>query len=425
MAFFMDLKDNKGFDRNYWAMTFEGAPFMGGITMLSTNAVVALFVNTMTGSKTLVGLAITVQALFFLIGQMLVAPYVASLRNIPGFMLKIMLLRGIPILMAVPLFLGAGTGLTVVLFLVLYGLFWVSDGINTMPWGELAARTLKPELRGHMMGMQIVFGGGLSLFTGLLLAWLLATPLLTDYHRFGTIFVISSVILLTSIIFIRMVRDPSPTLDPVKPDFRRYYAGIPAIIKSSKPLRQAIIARIPGYIGFSAITFMVVFGSTALDLTDAQVSWLVYSQIVGNVISGYVLGEASRRFDNKTVILMSHIGVLITLCMAVVLTVFPSLGYIWLIVACIFASICFNSWVGYFNYFLDIAPKEKRPAFQLIGNCIGIPFSFIGYALGYIIDTLGYNAAFIFGGISAAVAIVLSLRLLSRKKINALRDEAA
>jgi len=419
----MDLKSAKNFGRNYWAMTFEGAAFMGGMTMLATNTVVAVFIDTMTGSKTLVGLAITAQALFFLIGQLIVAPYVNSIRNIPIFMFRLMLLRVIPVFMAVPLFLSVGAGPAVVSFLVLYSLFWLSDGLNTVPWGELAARALKTELRGHMMGMQMVIGGALSLITGLLLTRLLETPLLTDHYRFGTIFVIGSAILMTSVFFIRMVRDPSPVLAPEKPDLRRYYAEIPAIIRSSKPLREGLVARIPGYVGFSAITFMVVFGSSALDLTAAQVSWLVYSQIVGSLIGGSVLGEASRWFGNKAVILMSNTGVIITLCMAVVLTIFPGLGYTWLIVLCVFAGICTNNWVGYFNYFLDIAPKEKRPMFQIIGNCIGIPFSFIGYALGYMIDRLGYNAVFIFGGVSAGVTILLSLRLLSRKKINALQED--
>ena len=419
----MGLKSVKNFGRNYWAMTFEGAAFMGGMAMLATNTVVAVFIDTMTGSKTLVGLAITAQALFFLVGQLLVAPYVSSIRNIPIFMFRLMLLRVIPVFMAVPLFSGVGAGPAVVIFLVLYSLFWLSDGLNTVPWGELAARALKPELRGHMMGMQAVIGGALSLLTGLLLTRLLETPLLTDHYRFGTIFIIGSVILMTSVFFIRMVRDPSPVLKPEKPDLRRYYAEIPAIIRSSKPLRQGLVARIPGYVGFSTITFMVVFGSSALDLTAAQVSWLVYSQIVGSLIGGSVLGEASRWFGNKAVILMSNTGVIITLCMAVVLIVFPGLGYTWLIVLCVFAGIWTNNWVGYFNYFLDIAPKEKRPMFQIIGNCIGIPFSFIGYALGYMIDRLGYNAVFIFGGVSAGVTILLSLRLLSRKKINALRED--
>jgi MFS family permease len=416
----MTAKTKKFFDRNYWAMTLEGAAFIGGISMLSSGGVIALFIDTMTGSKTLVGLAITIQSFFLLAGQLLIAPQTGAIKDIPGFMFKVMLLRVIPILMAVPLFMGIGGGLAVGIFLVLLGLFWLSDGVNTVPWGELSARAIRPELRGHMMGMQVVIGGAASLLTGLLLTWLLATPLLTDNYRFGVIFVISGVIFLTSLFFIRMVKDPSPITMPKKPDVRSYYAKIPELIKRSKPLQHALIARIPGYIGFSTITFLVVFGANVLNISDAQISWLVYSQIVGSLIGGYVLGEASRRMGNKAVILMCNFGVLLTLGMAVSLAYYPALGYIWLITVCAFASLWQNNWLGYFNYFLDIAPREDRPAFQVIGGCIGLPFSFVGYALGAAIDEWGFVTAFVAGGVAAVVTIFASVRLLSRKSIKAL-----
>jgi len=407
----------KGFDRNYWALTLEGAAFVGGMPMLSASGVVALFIDTMTGSKALVGLAVTIQALSLLLGQLLCAPYVGSIRNIPGFMFKFMLLRALPILMGATLFLGADGLVAASIFLLLYGAFWLSDGVVTMPWGELSARAIKPELRGHMMGMQITLGGLASLLTGLLLTWLLSTPRLTEQHRFGTIFIIASTILLISLFFIRLVKDPSPVAVPAKLDIRRYYSKIPAIIKASKPLQYALLARMPGYIGFSAITFIVVFGKDSLGLSETQISWLVYAQIVGSCLGGFLLGEVSRRFGNKTVILVSNMGVVVTLSMAIMLVYNPALGYAWLIFACALASLLYSNWLGYFNYFLDIAPREDRPAFQLSGSSIGIPFSFAGYGLGAIIDKWGFVPAFIVGGIAAVFAVLLSTRLLSRKQI--------
>jgi len=414
------MKSNNGFDRNYWALTFDGAAFMGGISMMTSGGVVALFIDTMTGSKTLVGLAITFQVLFLLIGQLIVAPQVGAIKSLPRFMFKVVLLRVVPFFIAVPLFLGVDGRLSVFIFLMLYGLFWMSDGVNTVPWGEFCARALKPDLRGHMMGMHVALGGVLTLLTGLLLAWLLSTPLLTDNQRFGAIFLIGGIILISSIIFVRMFKDPSPITVPEKPGFRKYYSKMPALIKQSKPLQHAIIARIPGYIGFSTITFIVVFGRYVLDITNAQVSWLVYSQLIGTLIGGYLLGEVSRRFGNKTVIIMCNVGVLVTLGMAISLAYFPALGYVWLFILCAFASIWMNQWLGFFNYLLDIAPRENRPAFQVIGSCIGIPFSFIGYAIGATIDKWGYITAFTVGTIAAIVSILASLKLLSKKSIKEL-----
>ncbi|MCL2426539.1 MAG: MFS transporter [Oscillospiraceae bacterium] len=414
------MKNRQNYGRNYWALTFEGVSFVAAINLMATGGAVALFINTMTGSVTLAGLAITAQSFFLLLGQLIIAPYIGAIRNLPGAMFKIMSLRLIPFLMAIPLFLGVGGHLAVGIFLVLLSLFWLSDGLNTVPWGELTARALKPEVRGHMMGMQVAIAGAVSLLTGLLLQWLLATPALSDYHRFGTIFALTGAILMPSLIFIRLVKDPSPIETPIKPDLRGYYAKLLPIIKNSKPLRYAIIARIPGFIGFSTLTFLILFGKNELGITEDQASWLVYSQIAGGLLGGVLLGEISRRLGNKAVIVICNIGTLITLSLAIIITFIPSLGYLWLLAICVFASIWASHWLGYFNYFLDIAPREDRPAFQVIGNCIGIPFSFVGYAIGAVIDQWGFLVAFAIASITAIITIILSLRLLSRKEIKAL-----
>ena len=388
---------------------------------MATSGAVALFIDNMTGSITLVGLAITLQALCMLIGQLIGAPYVQSIRNLPRTLfISMSWQRIIPFLMAVPLFLGAGGYTAVGIFLVLFGVFWMFDGIITMPWSELTARTIRSDLRGHMMGMQVAIGGSVSLLTGLLLTWLLATPVLTDHFRFGYIFVLTALLLIVSVIFIRLVKDPKPTEKPVKPNYKQYYSEFPKIIKENKLLQRALIARIPGYIGFSVITFMVVFGAHTLDITETQVSWIVYFKIVGGLAGGILLGETSRRLGNKLVIMLCNIGVLVTLTMAMILIYSPGLGYIWLIAICVSSSLWQNNWLGYMSYIFDIAPREYRPAFIVIGNCIGIPFSFVGYAIGAIIDKWGYPIAFTIGSVTAVIALIASTRLMSKKQIKTL-----
>jgi len=415
-------RKEKGFDRNYFALLFEGASFLGAISIMAASGAVALFIDTMTGSVALVGLAISLQALTMRVGQLLGAPFVNMIRDLPKTLFVAMIFQRIlPFLMAVPLFLGFGGYTAVWIFLVLFGLFWLWDGAITVPWSELTARALKPELRGHMMGMQVAIGGGLSLLTGLLLAWLLATPSLTDSLRFGYIFILTGAVVIVSIIFIRLVKDPSPIKVPEKANFKKYYSKLPAILRNNKPLQIAIIARLPGYIGFSVITFVIVFGTHTLEMTESEISLLVYSQIAGGLIGGVVLGETSRRFGNKTVILLCNAGVIVTLGMAIILTIFPALGYIWLISLCILASLWYHNWLGYINYTLDIAPKEHRPAYQVICNVIGIPFSFISYAIGAFIESRGYASAFIIGCIAASVTIIISTRLLSRRRIKELK----
>jgi len=414
----LKLFSRDGYSRNYWALALEGSCFMGGIAVIAAGGSVSLFINTMTGSKTLVGLAVTISTLCMQVGQLFSAPYVRSIRDLPGFFIRVMSVqRAIPILIAIPLFLGMPGNIAVGIFMILYAIFWIVDGSMAVPWGELCMRTLTDDLRGHMMGMQVTIGGAASLFTGLLLRWLLATPVLTNHLRFALIFVLASVVMLFSVVFMRMVKDPHPVLTPQKPKIREYYARVPSVVRGSKPLQHMLIARAFSYVGFSCLSFLVVFGSGVLKLPESLVSWLVYANIAGGLIGGIVLGEISRRFGNKTVIMTCNVSVLITLCMAASLLRVPSLGYVWLFATCALASLTMGCWVGYFNYILDIAPSEDRSVFQVVNTWIGIPFSFAGYAMGAVIDNFGYGAMFMTGGSFVVVTILLSMRLMSKRRI--------
>jgi len=412
----------KGYGRNYWALVFEGAMFTGGIVALSTGGVIALFINVMTGSNTLIGLAVTLQALGLSVGHLLGAPYVNMIRRLPQYLFKVMLVqRSIPLIMAIPLFLSIGGYPVVYVFLTLFALFWTFDGIITLGWGELCARALKPDLRGHMMGMLTTMGCIFSLLVGLVVTWLLATPILDEYNRFAYIFVMGSAILMMTVLGIRLVNDPSPIKIPEKLDVKKYYKQIPSIIRNSKAMQHILVARIPSYIGFAALSFIIVFGVNTLDLSTVQGSWLVYAGIIGGIISGIVLGEASRRYGNKVNIILCNIFVIIVLTMSLLLVNIPGLGYIWLFATCILASIAGSNWFGYFNYFLDIATVKERSVYQLVGQLIGIPFSFAGILMGIVVDMYGYVVMFIISGMFAFISIIFSLRLLSKGKMEELQ----
>jgi len=112
--------------------------------------------------------------------------------------------------------------------------------------------------------------------------------------------------------------------------------------------------------------------------------------------------------------------VLITISMAVLLSFYPVLGYIWLFISCTLVSLTMANYIGVFNYLLDIAPEGKTSVFLVVDACIGIPFSFAGYALGALIDFRGYIVTFCIGGFFAVAAILMSLRLISKKQMLAL-----
>ena len=103
--------------------------------------------------------------------------------------------------------------------------------------------------------------------------------------------------------------------------------------------------------------------------------------------------------------------------MSVAIAYIPGIGYIWLFITCALGGVVVNNWFGFFNYILDIAPREERSEYQLLGQLIGVPFSFTGLAMGAVIDNFGYITMFIICGIFAVTTLILSFPLLSKEKI--------
>jgi hypothetical protein len=91
--------------RNYYALIAEGSFFFTGLSFLDVNAVIPVFIYTYTRSMKLVGLATTINLAASVISQILIGPYVKSIKNPRAFFIKIMFIyRMLPVLSCSPVF---------------------------------------------------------------------------------------------------------------------------------------------------------------------------------------------------------------------------------------------------------------------------------------------------------------------------------
>ena len=91
--------------RNFYALILEGTFFFSGLAFIDVNAVIPVFIYTYTQSLKLAGLATTINLAASVITQILLGPYVKSIRNMPRYMTTIMFIfRPLPLLMIPVLF---------------------------------------------------------------------------------------------------------------------------------------------------------------------------------------------------------------------------------------------------------------------------------------------------------------------------------
>ena len=410
----MRLEESRIRRRNFGFLLFEGTFFFTGMAFLDSNSVVPVFMDTYTGSLQLAGLAVALRTASSLLAQLLVGPRVPGIRNIPSFIVKVMLLcRPLPLLMIPILFSGMSSYGIALVFLVMFSLLWLSDGIVVVPWLDLFARTIPVKKRGKLFGYQQIFGGLGSLAAGAVIKLSLESAHLTSAGKYSIIFGMGGLTLLLSSFAMLFARDLPRKAQEERVDFIRYFRVLPGYLSKNPLYRQMILVRILSAFSTMIFPFVILFGKHIFALNPVQISNLIYVQIAGGLAGGFFWGFVSHRFGNRQVILLSQIFcILLPLLAFVCLFLAPygvPMALLWAMA--ILTGMAMGSWMGFVNYTMDVVGEEERPVYFVLTSVITFPFTFVPYLAGITADHWGFVPLFAAAGIFALVNTVLAAGL--------------
>ena len=400
--------------RNYKALIAEGSLFFTGMSFIDVNAVIPVFIFAYTQSVLLAGLATTINFAASIILQTLVGPYVKGIRNVPAYVSLIMFLfRPLPFVMIPLLLLDLSPWLTAGVFLLIYTLLCAGDGLIVIPWTDLFSRTVVSEKRGLMLGYQMLFGGMGALLAGFIVKTVLDHPDLNNDQRFSIIFGGAAIALTLSSVAMTYSRDLPHEIEAVRPKPLQYYKKLPVYFRRHPDFIQVVVIRVLSIVVFMIAPFIIIFGQDRLALPSEAVSTLIYIQMIGSLLGGFIWGRISRRYGNHRVIQFSQImGLLLAVSMATVslagwLTVPAYL--LWPLV--LINGINMASWIGFMNHTIDIVSEEERTIYLLISNLMTFPFTFLAFLAGLVVHQFGYRPIFIAGSLAAGAAVWLAFRL--------------
>lgn len=113
----LTMDEKKIRKRNAIFLLIEGSFFTAGVAFMDVNAVIPVFIYSYTNSTRLAGLATTINLSASIIMQLLIGPYVKSIRNVPRYITIVMFLfRPLMFLMLPLLLLDLNPWLIVGLF---------------------------------------------------------------------------------------------------------------------------------------------------------------------------------------------------------------------------------------------------------------------------------------------------------------------
>ena len=400
--------------RNYLALITEGCFFTTGLAFIDVNAVIPVFIFTYTNSLKFAGLATTINLAAAIVTQILIGPYVKSIRHMPAYIARLMFLfRPLPLLMIPVLLSNLSPTFTVIIFLAIYTLLFSGQGLILVPWMDLFGRTILPGKRGAAFGYQQLFGGIGSLAAGFAVKSVLEHTGITDATRYAIIFGCAATSMILAAVVMLFTRDLPRPVSAMPENHLSYYARLPAYLKKNQDFRRLAVIRVLTGVTGMITPFLILFGRSIFGLDMAQVSTLIYIQIAGSLTGSFLWRFVSSRFGNKQVILLAQIIGLIIPVFALACFLVKDLSMPWqLLWPLILANgVNMGSWAGIINYTIDIVDEQERTVYLLLSNIMTFPLTVLAFLAGIIADLTGFVPLFAASGATAFAGICLARRL--------------
>ncbi|KPK99673.1 MAG: hypothetical protein AMJ91_06900 [candidate division Zixibacteria bacterium SM23_73_3] len=351
------------FKRNFFLGVSNGVLFNFAWAFTSTSTVLPLFINKLTPSQILIGLASTLEALGWFLPQMAVAAVTLHRKNQKPVYIKTAFLRGGSFLLfAILVFLlgKENPAYLLVTFFFLFSLYSFGGGLAGVSFTDIVGKTIPEEKRGSFFGMRMLVGGGLSALAGFLIQRILK---LHDFPKnFGILFLIASALIILALVSFCMVKEPPTTRRPEKKSIKENLLLGFQITKADRNFRMLLLTRI-------------AIGSYVMGFSLAGAFLTV--QMMGYLSSNLLWGYLSNRKNNKLVLVIS--AFFSAICPLLVLS-----NMVFQIPLWAYASIFFflgatisGVEIGYTNYLLQIAPEERRPIYVGFLNTVVGPTIFL------------------------------------------------
>ncbi len=418
-----DPYSQRHFVRNAALIGLENAGFLVAIAFIGANTVLPTFITRLGGSAIMVGLAATCQTAGWLVPQLFGAGLLAGKTRILPYLLR-PLYAGRPVILVV-------AGMTVLLgerspFLLLAVLylailvFFIMDGISSVAWFELIAKTISPDRRGRLYGTAQIAGGLGGIAVGGLVAVILSSPRLPFPVNYALLFGISGVTFLLNIIPFLFVREPvleAASRGPASPvSARDFLRSLLRILRSDRTFTRLTGSRLLFGLATAAFPFYILFMDHELSVSAERLGLFVSAQVFGGLGGGLAIGWIADHAGPRMVIRLSAVISAVVPLMALAMSALrgalgPAILPLGAALFVLIGVIGSTSLIGFMNYLMEVAPLAQRTSYVGLFNSLAGVLMVGPPLLGWLLQTASYGVVFALAAAASGGAFIVSLRL--------------
>jgi len=416
--------------RNAACLIADYVWFGVGMAMINGTTVLPSFVRHLTDSSVLVGLVGAIQTGGWLLPQIAAAGLVRGRARQKWFVV-------IPSAIGRPTFwISAATvvvlgtrnpGLTLAIFYLGFLLFSVADGMASVPWFDLFAKTIPTTRRGRVIGTAQVIYGILALGVGALIAYLLGprSPLQFP-NNYALLLFLSGLAFVVSLLAIALIREPARVME--SPDSQRprdYIRSLWHILLHDRNFVRLVAAQLLLGYGAMAYPFYVIYATENLGVSSEAIGLFVLIQTVGGILGGALLGRLNEKRGSlavvRTNIALGLVAPLIPL-LAHALSASVSgvaMPYVFALVFLAIGMANSSVMLGFMTSYLEISAEVDRPVYIGLANTLNALTLLAPLIGGWILQVTSYTYTVLF----AASACCSALAFLPMTRISSRRVE--
>jgi MFS family permease len=198
--------------------------------------------------------------------------------------------------------------------------------------------------------------------------------------------------------------NPSPVSNPVH--LTDLFCRVRSIVANNRLYRKFLIASALLTISFSSAAFFTIAALKRFDLSEYVVGIFTILMIVGQILSGVLLGWLADTKGTKSALLVCGISLLMAIATACV-----AQSVTWFYFVFLFFGVNVGAETAMrYNFAVECAPDGERPMYVGLMNAWFAPFYLITPFAGWLSASYGYNVIFILSLIVGLFGIVLLIR---------------
>jgi len=279
------------------------------------------------------------------------------------------------------------------LFLVLYGVFFLFNGLYHLSFGTVQGKLIRPTRRGHLLLVSTFWGSIPAMFFAW---WLLRKWLDLPDRGFGYIFAFTASCFFLSaltIVFLFEPADHTPAQKPIR--FLGNLKETSTALQHDGNLRRLVFVAMLFGSGLIIFPHYQALARIELGLTGTHlVIWVIVQSTAVGAYSLFV-GPLADAWGNRLTLRVLIFASAIAPLFAIFLSSAGGLGVRWFWLVFIPLGVTPLVLRILVNYALEICEPADHPRYlSTVSLCLAVPFVFAP-AVGYLVDVTGFQVVFL------------------------------